>query len=302
MGFAVLGRNDDLAVTTLELAHSDLAIDLRYDCWVRGVAGLEELGNSWETTGDVTSTSYGTWNLNESGTGRYLLSVFYHYVTAYGEVVGTEHIAVGVEHIAGRNLGVVLGVDDNLLGKTCGIVGLGLEGDTVDDVVEAQCTGIFGNDERIEGVPLGDEVALLDDVAVLVVEDRTVGQVEGREDDIGIGVDESDLTQTAYDHTAILGLVVAEGNVAHLFKLNAGVVLGNDAGVGGCITSHTTGVECTQCKLCTRLTDGLSGNDTGSFAQLYHTRGGEVAAIALGTDTALALTGKYGADLYHLDG
>ena len=96
MGFAVLGRNDDLAVTTLEFAHSDLAIDLRYDCGVRGVAGLEELGNSWETTGDVTSTSYGTWNLNESGTGRYLLSVFYHYVTAYGEVVGTEHIAVGV--------------------------------------------------------------------------------------------------------------------------------------------------------------------------------------------------------------
>ena len=61
-------------------------------------------------------------------------------------------------------------------------------------------------------------------------------------------------------------------------------------------------MEGTQCQLGTRLTDGLSGDDTDRLTLLYHTAGSEVAAIALRTDTLLRLTGKHGTDFNALNG
>ena len=71
------------------------------------------------------------------------------------------------------------------------------------------------------------------------------------------------------------------------------VVLTDDAGVGGSITCHTTGVERTERQLRTRLTDGLCGNHTDSLTFLDHTTGGEVTAVTLHTDTLLRLTGEH---------
>ncbi len=91
-------------------------------------------------------------------------------MTAHGEVVGTDDVAIGVDNVAGRHLQLVARLGDNLLGQAGGFVGLGTEGDTLDDVVELQRTGILGDDNGIEGVPLGNLVALLHHVAILEVE------------------------------------------------------------------------------------------------------------------------------------
>ena len=167
---ASLGCNDDLAVTTLNLTHCHLTVDFRNDSWVRRVAGLEQLGNSWKTTGDIACRTCSTRNLDECSTCLYGLTVLANHVTAHWEVVGTDDFAILVEHVAGRHLRLVLRVGDNLLGKTCSLVGLGTIGYALDYVVEAQCTCIFCHDDSIERVPLGNEVALLHEVALLEVE------------------------------------------------------------------------------------------------------------------------------------
>ena len=53
---------------------------------------------------------------------------------------------------------------------------------------------------------------------------------------------------------------------------------------------NTAGVECTHGQLCTRLTDGLCGNDTNSLSDLYRLACRHVCAVALGADTDMALT------------
>ena len=99
---AGLGGDDDLAVTALDLTHGDLTIDLGDDCGVARVAGLEELGDTGQTSGDIACLTYGTRNLHEGGTGLDNLAVLDDYVAAYGEVVGSDDVAVDIEDIAGR--------------------------------------------------------------------------------------------------------------------------------------------------------------------------------------------------------
>ena len=91
-------------------------------------------------------------------------------MSTHREVVCTDNLAVSVEDVAGRNLRLVLRVGDDLLGKTCCFVGIGTEGNTLNNVVEAERTCILCNDDSVERVPLGNEVALLNYVALLEVE------------------------------------------------------------------------------------------------------------------------------------
>ena len=111
-------------------------------------------------------------------------------MTTHREVVSTDDFAVLVEHVAGRHLRLVLRVGNNLLGKTSSLVSLSTECDALDNVVEAQCTGILCNDDSVERVPLGDKVALLHYVALLEVERRTVRHIDSRQCDICVRVDE----------------------------------------------------------------------------------------------------------------
>ena len=60
-------------------------------------------------------------------------------------------------------------------------------------------------------------------------------------------------------------------------------------------------MERTQCQLSTRLTNGLCCNHTHSLALLYHAASGKVTAITLHAHSLLALAGKHGTNLYHLD-
>ena len=46
--------NDDFAVAPLDLSERNLTVDFRYDGGIRRVTGLEELGNTRQTAGDIT--------------------------------------------------------------------------------------------------------------------------------------------------------------------------------------------------------------------------------------------------------
>ena len=61
-------------------------------------------------------------------------------------------------------------------------------------------------------------------------------------------------------------------------------------------------MERTQSKLCTRLTDGLCGDDTNSLTHLHHALCGKVAAVALHADAAARLAGEHRTNLDALDG
>ena len=91
----------------------------------------------------------------------------------------------------------------------------------------------------------------------------------------------------------LLAIVLDERNNTEILELKLAVVLGNDGCVGGSVTCHTTGVERTESKLCTRLTDGLCSDNADSLAKLNHALCGKVATVTLHADTLLALAGEH---------
>ena len=64
------------------------------------------------------------------------------------------------------------------------------------------------------------------------------------------------------------------------------------------ITGYSTGMERTHGQLCTRFTDGLCGNNTNCFADLYSLTGRQVGAITFCTCTIVGFTGKHRSDFY----
>ena len=67
------------------------------------------------------------------------------------------------------------------------------------------------------------------------------------------------------------------------------------------IACNSAGVECSHGQLCTGFTDGLSCDDTNSFADVHRFICGQVSSVALSADTCSALAGHDGADSYLLD-
>ena len=90
-------------------------------------------------------------------------------MTSHGEVVCSNLLAIRIKDVTGGNQVAVLRLGDNLLGQSGGIVGLSTIGKSFLHVVELQCTGILRNDNGIEGVPLGNLLALVNNFALLVI-------------------------------------------------------------------------------------------------------------------------------------
>ena len=64
------------------------------------------------------------------------------------------------------------------------------------------------------------------------------------------------------------------------------------------VTGHTTGMECSHGKLCTRLTDGLCGDNTDRFTNLYRLTGCHVGTVTFRAYTHVGTAGKNGTDLH----
>ena len=66
-------------------------------------------------------------------------------------------------------------------------------------------------------------------------------------------------------------------------------------------TGNAARVECSHCQLSTRLTDGLSSDDTNSLAGLYQSACSHVLAVALSAESCPCTACHCGSDLYDLD-
>ena len=91
-------------------------------------------------------------------------------MTTHREVICSDYLTVSINNITGRNLELITRLGNNLFSQTCCFVGLSTEGNTLDNVVELQCTSILCYDNGIEWVPLSNLVALGNLVAIIEVE------------------------------------------------------------------------------------------------------------------------------------
>ena len=297
--------NNNLTVTTLQFAHSYLTINFRNNsrCW--WVTSLKEFLYTWQTTSNTSGAKHRTWNTDKRFTSWDCLSVFnVSDMTAYREVVRSENIAVFVLNINSWNNIMVFRFDDNTFGHTRCLVGFCLVSSTLDDVVETKFTCILADNNRIKWVPTADNIALLHLVVVLKVQWATIRYVHSCKNNLCIRIDKLNFGKTAHYHLAVNFCVTALVNKrygAQTIKLKFSIVFRLDRGISRSIFGHTTRVEGTKCKLCTRLTDSLCSDNADSLAKMYHFRGSQVATIALATNALLALTGKNRTNFNHLN-
>ena len=138
-----------------------------------------------------------------------------------------------------------------------------------------------------------------------MIQRRTVRNIQCSKDDVCIWINETDFGQVAYYLLALdiisFLIFLDERNSAQLIKLDTRLVLRSNLSIGSSVRRNTTGVECTESKLSTRLTNSLSCDDTDSLTKLNHAGCSQVTTVTLHADTLLALTGKYGTNLNALD-
>ncbi len=248
---AKLRRHGYLTVTTFDLTEFHLAIDFADHGRVARVAGLEKLGHTGKTTGDVTGVTGSTRNLHEHLTRSQFLTLIDEKVGTYRQRIRAHEISVIVIELGCGHLRTVLRLDDDFLAEVGALVALRAERHALFHILEADLTTLFRNDNGVEGVPFANHVANLHGVAVLEIEFRTVRDVSSGQDDPGFGLDNTHLSHTAYnDANTILVLDRTE-----LVDLKFAVVAGSDVLHGCHVACHTTDVERTESKLRTGLTD-----------------------------------------------
>ena len=117
-----------------------------------------------------------------------------------------------------------------------------------------------------------------------------------RKNDTGIYVYKTNFSQTTYYHFCRFTHLVYNIYRTQLFKFKTCIVFSNDTCISSDIGGSTTGMECTQCQLCTRLTDRLSSDYTDSLTLLNHAACCQVTSVTLSTNTLLRFTSQYRTD------
>ena len=196
---AELGGHADFTVTTLDAAEGHLTVDFRHDGGVARVTGLEQLGHTGQTTGDVTGARGGAGNLDEHLTGLDVRAFLKHEVGVDREGVGLEDVAILVDNAGLGNACTVFRLDDDFLADVRLLVGLDAVGDILDQVLILDLSSDFADDNGVEGVPFADDITLLDFGAVAEVELRTVRNLGGGQHQAGLRVDDAHFSQTTDD-------------------------------------------------------------------------------------------------------
>ena len=195
--------------------------------------------------------------------------------------------------MAHGNLRSVLGLHDDEFAQTCGVIGFDTVCNTFDNILKLDTAGGLGDDYGIERIPASNHVALLNLFTVALVKRGAVRYILSEEDNACVDVDETNLSQTTYYHLGGCTSLIEDVDGAELLKLKLRIVLGFDGSVSSCVVSHTTGVEGTKCKLCTRLTDRLCCDNTYGFTLLHHAGSGKVAAVALHANAVTAFASEH---------
>ena len=161
------------------LLEGDHTVDFGDHGGIAGVTSLEQFGHARQTARDIAGLTEGTQNLDQDFTGIDDLTLFHGQTGTHGNVEALDDVAVLIHNVEARVLRLETALDDHLVVDVGLLVSLHTVGHALDDVVELDSTGHVGQNHGVERIPIGDQVALLDGVAMLEIEVRTVRHVSG---------------------------------------------------------------------------------------------------------------------------
>ncbi len=254
--FTVERRDSDHAGTALRLVDRHDAVDLRHGCRILRSASFEEFRHARQTARDVAQTTKVARHLDELGTDRYHLCIIHHDLSSRRNDVGLDRDTVFVDDLDGRALRPVTRVDHDLRGVTRLFVDGFFEGQVRHKVAVADTAGLLRDDDGVVRVPFIQNVALGDLLSIHHLELGTVDHVILRDDAVRTRLDDVDHTGTR-DGDELIFRVTRRDDRANVLELHHTVELGNGRALRHGEGCRTTGVERTQRKLCTRLTDRL---------------------------------------------
>ena len=263
-------------------------------------AGFEELGNTRQTAGNVSSLLAFRRNSGKHVTDLGFVTVMNDDESAdrqlnahrmlgarnlNGLVVGIEELNQRLADLAGRR---VLSVDNDQRAQAGNFVHLALNRDVVDNVGKANFTCVFGNDRTSHRIPVGKFGS---DFNLLTIGCKEVGAVRNLMTFSLAAVRTFDHDFAGAGNHNLVALLT--GHIAHrACEANRAGRLRNDVAGNSCTASSTTDVERTHGQLSTRFTNGLGGDNTDSLTGVN-----QVAAVALGAKTVACFAGKRSTDL-----
>ena len=175
-----------------------------------------------------------------------------------------------------------------------------LDGDAVDDVLEADLALLFGQDRERVGIPLDEDLAAVDRLAVLHLEARAVDHLVALAVAALVVLHDDEAVAVHDDHVAAAGRV---GPLDHLQVLVLGdaLVLRVERRLVRDARRRAADVERAHRQLRAGLADRLGGDDADGQAELDQLAGRQVAAVAARADAAARRAGQHRADLHLLD-
>ena len=171
---ALVGNDEDLAQALDDAAVTHGAVDLRDDGRLARLARLEELDHARQTARDVLRLRRLARDLREHVAREDRLAVGHHQVRVRRHVVLVHHLAVRRHDLDRRLLLLVRRVDDDEPRQARDLVDVLVDRHLVDDVLEADRAAALGEDRERVRIPLDEDLALLDVLAVAHLEVRAV--------------------------------------------------------------------------------------------------------------------------------
>ena len=264
-----LRGDGNLAVTALETTHGNNTVDFGNNSRIAGVTCLEQLSYTRQTTGNITATTYYTRYLDKDFTHTGISTVHNGDMATDGEVIGTQDVAVLVQDVTSGNLVAVLRFNDDVLALLCSLVGLHAICYVLDNVLELNLTSRLCYDNRVEGIPLSDYIALLYDISLVLKQGAAIRYILSEQYYTSLRFNKANFGQTTHDN--LIGTIVSLCLYSTKFlKFQTSLVLCLNLCIGNGITCHTTGMESTQSQLSTRLTDRLGCDNTHGLALVNH--------------------------------
>src|SRR4029077_5530269 len=255
---AVFAFHVDLAHTLGDFAVAHHAIDFADDRGILGLAGLEELHDARESSGDVLGLGGFARDFREHVTGFHLVAVPDHQVGTGRHEVLLANLARGIADKNRRLMLFIAGRQRNdILREAGNFVDLLFDGQAGAQVVERHGAGGFGEDGEGERIPFGEDLAVRDAFAFWDAETRAVNDVVAFLFAAFL-IDDGDEAGTVHGD----GGAAAALNVFEVHELDDAMVARFERGALGNAGGGSADVERTHGELCAGLADGLRGDDS----------------------------------------
>ncbi len=170
---------------------------------------------------------------------------------SYRQRVAAYKLSLVVIYLCCGNLCAVFALDHDLLAELGCLISLYTISHTFIDILETNLTTLFRYDDCIEGVPFANHVAWLHCISIVEEKFRTVRYIGIHQNDSGLRLHNTELTHTTDNDIHSIGIL----DGSEFLDLKFAVITRGDILDSGNVTGDTTDVECTECKLGTRLTD-----------------------------------------------